>query len=93
MLKQQLTGRFERTSVRFCSHPEICQAFNHVTLPCLQVYKNKAASTVRGITHTLKEQEEDFAGKAARYQREMKHLHWLLQDRQEAFDEVLQQKR
>ncbi|XP_077308743.1 centrosomal protein of 89 kDa isoform X2 [Lithobates pipiens] len=59
----------------------------------VKVYKNKAASTVRGITHTLKEQGEDFAGKAARYQREMKHLQWLLQDRQDAFDEVLQQKR
>ncbi|XP_040185387.1 centrosomal protein of 89 kDa isoform X2 [Rana temporaria] len=59
----------------------------------VKVYKNKAASTVRGIAHTLKEQEEDFAGKAARSQREMKHLHWLLQDRQDAFNQVLQQKR
>ncbi|XP_018426245.1 PREDICTED: centrosomal protein of 89 kDa [Nanorana parkeri] len=59
----------------------------------VKVYKKKAATTVRGITHTLTEQEEDFAGKAARYQREMKHLHWLLQDRQETLNEALQQKK
>ncbi|XP_068115710.1 centrosomal protein of 89 kDa isoform X2 [Hyperolius riggenbachi] len=59
----------------------------------VKVYKKKAASTVRGITQTLTEQEEDFAGKAARYQRQMKQLHWLLQDRQDALTQVLQQKR
>ncbi|XP_072278265.1 centrosomal protein of 89 kDa isoform X2 [Pyxicephalus adspersus] len=59
----------------------------------VKVYKKKAATTVRGIAHTLTEQEEDFAVKAARYQREMKHLHWLLQNRQDELNEVLQQKR
>ncbi|XP_063802068.1 centrosomal protein of 89 kDa isoform X2 [Pseudophryne corroboree] len=59
----------------------------------VKVYKKKAASAVRGITHRLTEQEEDFVGEAARYQREMKHLHWLLRDRQESLDDVLQQKR
>lgn len=39
------------------------------------------------------EQEKEFAGKAAQYQREMKHLQRLLEDKQETLDEVLQQKR
>ncbi|XP_044126304.1 centrosomal protein of 89 kDa isoform X1 [Bufo gargarizans] len=59
----------------------------------VKVYRKKAASTVQGITHKLTEQEEDFAGKAAQYQREMKYLRWLLQDRQQTLSEVLQQKR
>lgn len=41
----------------------------------------------------MTEQEEEFAGKASQYQREMKHLQRLLQDKQETLDEVLQQKR
>ncbi|KAM9301770.1 centrosomal protein of 89 kDa [Gastrophryne carolinensis] len=59
----------------------------------VKVYKKKASSTVQGITHKLTEQEQDFSGKAARYQREMKHLQWLLRDRQDTLNEVLQQKR
>lgn len=59
----------------------------------VKVYRKKAASTVQGITHKLTEQEEDFAGKAAQYQREMKYLRWLLQDRQQTLSEVSQQKR
>ncbi|XP_075694553.1 centrosomal protein of 89 kDa isoform X2 [Rhinoderma darwinii] len=58
----------------------------------VKVYRKKAASTVRGITHRLTEQEDDFAGKAAQHQREMKYLRWLLQDRQETLSEVSQQK-
>ncbi|XP_056381730.1 centrosomal protein of 89 kDa isoform X2 [Hyla sarda] len=59
----------------------------------VKVYRKNAVSTMQGITHRLAEQEEDFAGKAAQYQREMKYLRWLLQDRQQSFSEVLQQKR
>ncbi|CAN2389381.1 Centrosomal protein [Pristimantis euphronides] len=59
----------------------------------VKVYRKKAASTVQGITHKLTEQEEDFAGKAAQYQREMKYLRWRLQDKQQTLSEVLQQKR
>lgn len=59
----------------------------------VKVYKERAALKVEGIQNRLTEQEEDFAGKAARYQREMKHLQRMLLDRQEALDEVLQQKR
>ncbi|KAM4614091.1 centrosomal protein of 89 kDa [Discoglossus pictus] len=59
----------------------------------VKVYKKKSTGKVLDISHRLTEQEEDFAGKASRYQREMKHLQRLLQDRQETLDEVLQQKR
>ncbi|XP_069822282.1 centrosomal protein of 89 kDa isoform X2 [Dendropsophus ebraccatus] len=59
----------------------------------VKVYRKRAASTMQGINHRLAEQEEDFAGKAAQYQREMKYLRCLLQDKQQSFTEVLQQKR
>ncbi|XP_069495200.1 centrosomal protein of 89 kDa isoform X2 [Ambystoma mexicanum] len=59
----------------------------------VKVYKKKAALKVEDISHRLHEQEEDFAGQAARYQREMKHLQRMLLDRQETLDQVLQQKR
>ncbi|KAG8437385.1 hypothetical protein GDO86_008181, partial [Hymenochirus boettgeri] len=59
----------------------------------VKVYKKKASGKLEGISHKLTEQEEDFAGKAVQYQREMRHLQRLLQDRQETLDEVLQQKR
>ncbi|OCT84587.1 centrosomal protein of 89 kDa [Xenopus laevis] len=59
----------------------------------VKVYKKKAAGKLQDISHRLSEQEEDFAGKAVQYQREMRHLQRLLQDRQETLDEVLQQKR
>ncbi|XP_029464258.1 centrosomal protein of 89 kDa isoform X3 [Rhinatrema bivittatum] len=59
----------------------------------VKVYKKKAAVKLGDINHRLIEQEEDFAEKAAQYQRELKHLQRLLHDRQETLDEVLQQKR
>ncbi|KAE8608936.1 hypothetical protein XENTR_v10011669 [Xenopus tropicalis] len=59
----------------------------------VKVYKKKAAGKLQDISHRLSEQEEDFAGKAVQYQREMRHLQRLLQDRQQTLDEVLQQKR
>ncbi|XP_028930929.1 centrosomal protein of 89 kDa isoform X1 [Ornithorhynchus anatinus] len=59
----------------------------------VKVYKRKAAVKLGNINLRMTEQEEDFAGKTAQYQREMKHLQWLLQDKQQTLDEVLQQKR
>lgn len=59
----------------------------------LQGYKKQAALKLGDIHHRLKEQQEDFAGKAAQYQKEVKHLHRMLQEKQEVLDEALQQKR
>uniref|UniRef100_A0A8C5MFZ4 Centrosomal protein 89 n=1 Tax=Leptobrachium leishanense TaxID=445787 RepID=A0A8C5MFZ4_9ANUR len=59
----------------------------------VKVYKKTTAGELRGISSKLAKQEEDFSGKASQYQREMRHLRHLLQDRQESLDEVLQQKR
>ncbi|XP_063294539.1 centrosomal protein of 89 kDa [Pelobates fuscus] len=59
----------------------------------VKVYRQKTAGELRGISHKLTKQEEDFAGKASQHQREMRNLRRLLQDRQESLDEVLLQKR
>ncbi|KFP59045.1 Centrosomal protein of 89 kDa, partial [Cathartes aura] len=59
----------------------------------VKVYKKKAAGKLGDISLKMTEQEKEFAGKAAQYQQEMKHLQHLLQDKQETLDEVLQQKR
>ncbi|NXG56220.1 CEP89 protein, partial [Hemiprocne comata] len=59
----------------------------------VKVYKRKAAGKLGDISLKMTEKEKEFAGKTAQYQQEMKHLQYLLQDRQEALDEVLQQKR
>ncbi|XP_042653405.1 centrosomal protein of 89 kDa isoform X4 [Tyto alba] len=59
----------------------------------VKVYKKKAAGKLGDISLRMTEQEKEFAGKAAQYQQEMKHLQRLLQDKQETLDEVLQQKR
>ncbi|KAG9341993.1 hypothetical protein JZ751_018311, partial [Albula glossodonta] len=56
------------------------------------VYKKQAATRLGVMGHRLQEQEDDFAGKAASYQREIRHLQQLLRDKQEALDGVLQQK-
>lgn len=56
-------------------------------------YKKQAALKLGDIHHRLVEQQEDFAGKAAQFQKEMRHLHQLLQEKQEVLDEALQQKR
>ncbi|XP_037675979.1 centrosomal protein of 89 kDa isoform X3 [Choloepus didactylus] len=56
-------------------------------------YKKQAALKLGDISHRLTEQQEDFAGKTAQYQREMRHLHRMLQDKQEILEEALQQKR
>ncbi|XP_009948465.1 PREDICTED: centrosomal protein of 89 kDa [Leptosomus discolor] len=59
----------------------------------VKVYKKKAAGKLGDISLKLTEQEKEFAGKTAQYQQEMKHLQHLLQDKQEALDDVLQQKK
>ena len=45
------------------------------------------------MSHHLTEQQEDFASKSAQYQREMRHLHRILLDKQDVLDKALQQKR
>ncbi|KAJ8252520.1 hypothetical protein COCON_G00218320 [Conger conger] len=57
------------------------------------VYKRQAAGRLGALGHRLQEQEEDFAGKAASYHREIRHLQRLLSDKQDALDGALQQKR
>ncbi|KAJ8407909.1 hypothetical protein AAFF_G00269530 [Aldrovandia affinis] len=59
----------------------------------VKVYKKQAATRLGVLGHRLQDQEDDFAGKAASYQREIRHLQRLLRDKQEALDGVLQQKR
>ncbi|KAL4642174.1 centrosomal protein of 89 kDa [Arapaima gigas] len=59
----------------------------------VKVYKREAATSLGFMSQRLQEQEEDFAGKAASFQREIHHLQQLLQDKQEALDGALQQKR
>ncbi|XP_036065360.1 centrosomal protein of 89 kDa isoform X2 [Onychomys torridus] len=56
-------------------------------------YKKQAALKLGDIHHRLVEQQEDFAGKAAQYQKEMRYLQRMLQEKQEVLDEALQQKR
>uniref|UniRef100_A0A8D0KGP8 Centrosomal protein 89 n=1 Tax=Salvator merianae TaxID=96440 RepID=A0A8D0KGP8_SALMN len=59
----------------------------------VKLYKKTSAGKLGDASLKVMEQEKDFAGKAAQYQREMKHLQRLLQEKQETLDEVLQQKR
>uniref|UniRef100_A0ABM5EUE7 Centrosomal protein of 89 kDa isoform X2 n=1 Tax=Pogona vitticeps TaxID=103695 RepID=A0ABM5EUE7_9SAUR len=59
----------------------------------VKVYKKDAAGKLGDVSLKMSEQEKEFAGKTAQYQREMKHLQRLLQEKQETLDEVLQQKR
>ncbi|KAJ7999351.1 hypothetical protein DPEC_G00193500 [Dallia pectoralis] len=56
-------------------------------------YKQQAASSLGVLGQRLVEQEEDFAGRAASYQREILHLQKLVRDKQQDLDGVLQQKR
>ncbi|XP_025021906.1 centrosomal protein of 89 kDa isoform X1 [Python bivittatus] len=59
----------------------------------VKVYKKTAAGKLGDISLKVTEQEKEFAGRTAQYQREMKHLQRLLQEKQETLDEALQQKR
>ncbi|KAM5236180.1 centrosomal protein of 89 kDa [Ctenodactylus gundi] len=56
-------------------------------------YRKQAALKLGDFSYRLLEQQQDFAGQAARYQQEMRHLQRALQDKQEVLDEALQQKR
>ncbi|XP_015988719.2 centrosomal protein of 89 kDa isoform X4 [Rousettus aegyptiacus] len=56
-------------------------------------YKKQSALKLGNISHRLAEQQEDFANKTAQYQQEMRHLHRMLQDKQDVLDDALQQKR
>ncbi|TKC45275.1 hypothetical protein EI555_008772, partial [Monodon monoceros] len=55
-------------------------------------YRKQAALKMGDISHRLTEQQEDFASKTAQYQQEMRHLHRMLQDKQDVLDQALQQK-
>ncbi|XP_050167450.1 centrosomal protein of 89 kDa isoform X2 [Myiozetetes cayanensis] len=59
----------------------------------VKVYKKKAAGKLGDISLRMSEQEKEFAGKAAQYEQEMKHLQRLLQDKQDTLAEVLEQQR
>ncbi|XP_051945919.1 centrosomal protein of 89 kDa-like isoform X5 [Xyrauchen texanus] len=59
----------------------------------VKVYKQQASASVYALGLRLREQEEDFSGKAASYQREIRHLQSQLKDRQEQLHGALQQKR
>ncbi|XP_056317797.1 centrosomal protein of 89 kDa isoform X2 [Danio aesculapii] len=59
----------------------------------VKVYKQQASASVCALGRRLREQEEDFAGKSASYQREIQHLQSQLRDRQEQLHGALQQKR
>ncbi|XP_023577200.1 centrosomal protein of 89 kDa [Octodon degus] len=56
-------------------------------------YKKQTALKLGTIGFHLLEQQEDFEGRTARYQQEMRHLYRRLQDKQEVLDEALQQRR
>ncbi|XP_063109452.1 centrosomal protein of 89 kDa isoform X2 [Cavia porcellus] len=56
-------------------------------------YKKQTALKLGNISYRLLEQEEDFEGKTARYRQELRHLHRMLQNKQEVLDEALQQQR
>ncbi len=57
------------------------------------MYKHQTSASVCALGRRLHEQEEDFAGKAANYHREIRHLQSQLRDRQEQLHGALQQKR
>ncbi|XP_021567311.1 centrosomal protein of 89 kDa [Carlito syrichta] len=56
-------------------------------------FKKLAALKLGDISHRLMEQQEDFAGKTAQYQQEMRYLHRMLKDKQDVLEEALQQNR
>ncbi|XP_026802605.3 centrosomal protein of 89 kDa isoform X2 [Pangasianodon hypophthalmus] len=59
----------------------------------VKVFKQQASASVCALGQRLQEQEKDFAGKAASFQREIQHLQAQLRDRQEQLNGALQQKR
>ncbi|XP_017561686.1 centrosomal protein of 89 kDa isoform X2 [Pygocentrus nattereri] len=59
----------------------------------VKVFKQQARAGVCALGRRLQEQEQDFAGKAATFQREIQHLQAQLRERQEQLHGALQQKR
>ncbi|XP_062845472.1 centrosomal protein of 89 kDa [Trichomycterus rosablanca] len=59
----------------------------------VKVYKHQASRSVCALSQRLRDQEQDFAGKAASFQREIRHLQAQLRDRQEQLSDALQQRR
>ncbi|NXH59561.1 CEP89 protein, partial [Rhabdornis inornatus] len=59
----------------------------------VKVYKKKAAGKLGAISLKMTEQEKEFERKTAQYEQEKKHLQYLLQDKQETLNEVLEQSR
>ncbi|XP_055674795.1 centrosomal protein of 89 kDa isoform X1 [Falco peregrinus] len=59
----------------------------------VKIYKKKAAGKLEDISLKMTEQEKEFAGKTAEYQQEIKRLRGLLQDKQEALEEVMQRQK
>ncbi|KAK1802174.1 hypothetical protein P4O66_021848 [Electrophorus voltai] len=63
------------------------------TLPFASVFKQQATARVCALGRRLREQEDDFTGRAATFQQEIQHLQVQLRDRQEQLYGALQQKR
>ncbi|XP_066512593.1 centrosomal protein of 89 kDa-like [Hoplias malabaricus] len=59
----------------------------------VKVFKKQARAGVCALGRRLQEQEQDFAGKAATFQREIQHLQAQLRERQEQLHGALQHKR
>ncbi|XP_026988818.1 centrosomal protein of 89 kDa isoform X2 [Tachysurus fulvidraco] len=59
----------------------------------VKVFKKQASASVCALGQRLHEQEQDFAGKASSFQREIQHLQAQLRDRQDQLNGALQQKR
>ncbi|XP_056134740.1 centrosomal protein of 89 kDa [Lampris incognitus] len=59
----------------------------------VKVYRKRASAGLQALDKRLREQEEDFAGRAASYQREILYLHQLLGDRQHTVQRLLQHRR
>ncbi|XP_072527407.1 centrosomal protein of 89 kDa isoform X2 [Salminus brasiliensis] len=59
----------------------------------VKVFKQQARAGVCALDQRLQEQEQDFAGKTASFQREIQHLQAQLRERQDQLHGALQQKR
>uniref|UniRef100_A0A4W4GIU8 Centrosomal protein 89 n=1 Tax=Electrophorus electricus TaxID=8005 RepID=A0A4W4GIU8_ELEEL len=59
----------------------------------VKVFKQQATARVCALGRRLREQEDDFTGRAATFQQEIQHLQVQLRDRQEQLYGALQQKR
>ncbi|GAA6075943.1 centrosomal protein of 89 kDa isoform X1 [Tachysurus ichikawai] len=80
-------------SPRLCTFLFTAPHNSPVCLCVYQVFKKQASVSVCALGQRLHEQEQDFAGKASSFQREIQHLQAQLRDRQEQLNGALQQKR